>query len=137
VSEALAQMVVADPHRLRGLIDDDDWRGAWLKAFRTRLDRAERDAVRIYAELMGELGHKLEIAQLVVLHLGTDMDTAKRAIDAMKQATSDQRTLVSQCETFLSERYREEPALRAASPLRGLLVGESGAEVIGREGLDT
>ena len=135
MSANLASAVLSEPNRLRGLIDNDDWRDTWLKAFRTRLEHAERDAVRIYAELMGELGHKMELAQLVVIHVGADLETAKRAVDAMKQATGDKRTLISQCETYLLDMYREDPTALERSPLAGLLSG-SRAEVVGGEGID-
>lgn len=113
---------IAERGGLRELVGTKEIQDYWLNAFVSRLKAGKRDAVRLYAELRGELGSKLQFAQLVVLNIGTDVETARKAVAAMQMANGDKATLIAQCEEYLTREYEADPKASWRSPLRRVLL---------------
>ena len=129
MSNSVSAAARDDPQRLRTLISTTEFETLWLEAFKKRLRNAERDAVRIYAELRRELGEQVQVAQLVFNVIGADLATAKQAVEALRQASVDRNVLTAQCERHLLEVYRDDPRANARSPLRGLLMRQVNGSV--------
>jgi hypothetical protein len=53
IAETVRQLQRRDPEKLKEILSSDEWLGIALRAFKTRLENAERDAVRIYFEQYG------------------------------------------------------------------------------------
>src|SRR5689334_8536445 len=61
-----------DPHGLYARITVPDWKESWLKAFKRRLDDGKRDAVRMYAEILGLLGEKSQLVFVLLQQWGVN-----------------------------------------------------------------
>jgi hypothetical protein len=78
---------IADREEMLKRIESPEIEDKWLAAFTARLERAERDAVRLYAEMRKWVGTERNLAVMVFAQLGTTEPEARRMIDAGKQVT--------------------------------------------------
>ena len=100
---AMMQSAESNTAWLREQIEQRDWEEAALAAFRARLQRAERDAVRLYFELRKMVGTQESVLQLALQALGVSLDVAQRAVGAYQNAAQGDE-LDEQCRARLVER---------------------------------
>src|SRR5882672_7172414 len=58
------------PDVLRGELQNEAWRTAFLAAFKARLDAGKRDAIRLYAEATKLVGGREDLLVMIVRELG-------------------------------------------------------------------
>lgn len=80
-------LAIADdaPSYLRAKIQEPEWRESWLQAFRKRLDDGERDAVRLYPELLRMVGSQDTVLEIALRAIGVSLEVARRAVSAYQQ----------------------------------------------------
>lgn len=83
--QAFAEMDSAVPGKLRARISTDEWQEYWIEAFKTRLRNAERDAVRLYPELLRMVGAEDRRLELALGALGVSLEIAKSAVGMYRQ----------------------------------------------------
>lgn len=103
------------PEQVRAELAQPKWKALWLSSFEARLRRAERDAVRLYAEIMKIVGQQVEFALNVWVQVGAkDESEAKMLITAAKRASNcDEDQLWARFLTFASDYCRRHPEARA------------------------
>ena len=108
LERTVSKLATDQPADFRAMMRDPDWMRLGLAAFKTRLENAERDAVRLFFEAQGWVhGHE---TTLVLAFLGahgvTSMEDAERYLRLGK--TADGTTI-------------EDARRVAVSTLRGLM----------------
>lgn len=82
---AIKQIADDAPAYLRAKISEPEWREWWLAAFAARLRRAERDAVRLYPELLRMVGANDAVLDVALRALGVSLEAAKLAVGAYRE----------------------------------------------------
>lgn len=118
--------VHGNPEQVKETICTPDWCLVWLAAFRTRLARAERDAVQLWPRLVGMLGEEKELAVLVLSNIGAkDLDEARRYVRMAKLAeVEDEHVLAAKAGEYLANYHRRHPAMVAESLRRQGIAGQ-------------
>ena len=105
----------------------------WIEAYRHRLTRKEKDAVRLYPELLRMIGPENSIQVLISSRFGYDsMDQMELAIGRYKEAaalTDEQR--FERCMQFAVQYLGKNPYERETAILR--LKNASRAEIVAKE----
>lgn len=131
---AIAELERRDPEGLRQMLWSDEWLTLALTAFRTRLENAERDAVRAYFEAIKLLGPQSDSTIVMVLgNLGvTDADEARRLVAVAREAENADVGQLQQQWLTCGRRLMRDPRFRETA--REVLFGEraalSSAEVV-------
>ncbi len=71
------------PEKLREEISKPEWQGWWLAAFQTRLRQGQRDAVRLYPELLKMVGANEELVEIALKALGVASMAQAQALIGM------------------------------------------------------
>lgn len=85
IRTALVEAAGSDTDWLRDQISTRDWEMQALSSFRARLDRAERDAVRLYFELRKMVGPSEATMALAMRALGVSLDIAQKAVGMYRE----------------------------------------------------
>jgi hypothetical protein len=103
--EGMTEAALTVPEKLREEISKPAWQGWWLAAFQTRLQRGERDAVRLYPELLKMVGAQDEMIDLARRALGVaSMAQAQSLIGMARDAQGmTDAELVAKSVAFLRE----------------------------------
>ena len=77
---ALKSVAESLPDELRETISKPPFPDMWVAAFKARLARAERDAVRLYPELLRMVGANDQAMELALRALGVSLEIAQKAV---------------------------------------------------------
>lgn len=138
IQNTIRELERRDPESLRQMLWSDDWLALGLQAFRTRLENAERDAVRMYLEAIGTLGPQGD--RTIVMLLGSigvsDAEEARRLVEVARSAEQADVAQLQQQWLSFGRTLMRDPRFRETA--REVLFGElsalpeaSSAEVVG------
>jgi len=77
---------VSFPEKMRAELQENEWPDMWRAAFKARLARGERDAVRLYAEIMRLVDGERDLLALALSALGVSLDVARKAVGMYREA---------------------------------------------------
>lgn len=131
IQRGLQQMAKDAPERLAEILQTEEWQTYWLAAYKARLLSHERDAVRLYPELLKMVGPERNITIVLAERYGVSSEQElERLVNRVKEAdqmTDDQR-FERTCE-FMRNYLRRNPE-KMAYAKDYVLGGESYAEVV-------
>ncbi len=93
------------PEKLRDEISKPEWQGWWLAAFAARLRQGQRDAVRLYPELLKMVGAHDELLEVALRALGVaSMAQAQALIGVARNAEGvTESDVIDKSAAFLRE----------------------------------
>ena len=115
----LKRAAIDDTDYLRSSISTRDWEDVALAALRARLQRAERDAVRLYFELRGLVDSHDSAMELALRALGCSLEVAQQAVMSYRQVSGMDRLGIIDAARL----YLEREGYTVLAPERGLAAG--------------
>ena len=134
-ADVLRASAVEDTTYLRAAINTRDWEDIALAALRARLQRAERDAVRLYFELRGMVDSHNSAMELALRALGCTLELAQTAVRAYQQVSGmDEQAAAEYCletaKRYYAAQGKEVRVLAAGGASKLPSQGDAGSAMI-------